>query len=263
MRAKEARRTRACGRQAESIFGFVQSGIRRFEAIHAFSPTVGHVPMDAATHRDHGHFLQIRKHNRRCAMIEFQDKQVVEYEQLDRNLDPLTGAPGSHPVGTSIGAVGGMTAGILVGSVGGPIGTAVGGVVGTVVGGLAGSGIGEAINPTAEEMLFGELIARQTSTQHELGGYELYWQRAFITEPYYDPDLNYDDYAPAYRAGIVDRLGQNRSWDEAESDLQTLWNRFKGASRLSWDEARQAMQAAWYHTNNALAQQNQNLYGLH
>jgi hypothetical protein len=199
-------------------------------------------------------------------MMEFQEKQVVEYEQFDRNLDPLTGAPGSHPVGTGLGAVGGMTAGILVGSVAGPIGTAVGGVVGTVVGGLAGKGIGEAVNPTAQEVLFGELIARQAQqaeSPHDPSVYELYWQRAFITEPYYDSNLCYDDYAPAYRAGIVDRLNHNRSWDDAEGILQTLWNRHKGTSRLSWYEARQAMEAAWLHTDNALKQPNTDSYGLH
>jgi hypothetical protein len=194
-------------------------------------------------------------------MMEFQERQVVENESFDRNLDPLTGAPGSHPVGTSLGAVGGMTAGILVGSVAGPIGTAVGGVVGTVVGGLAGKGIGEAVNPTAEEVLFGELIAQQATSPDDPNTYELYWQRAFITEPYYDSDLCYDDYAPAYRAGTVDRLNHNRSWDDAESILETLWNRHKGTSRLSWSEARQAMQAAWLHTDNALTPSDP--YGLH
>lgn len=194
-------------------------------------------------------------------MMEFQEKQVVENEPSDRNLDPLTGAPGSHPVGTSLGAVGGMTAGILVGSVAGPIGTAVGGVVGTVVGGLAGSGIGEAVNPTAEEVLFGEMIAQQTPTQLDANADELYWQRAFITEPYYDSSLSYDDYAPAYRAGIVDRLNHNRSWDDAESDLRTLWNRYKGASRLNWENAKQAMQAAWYRTDYALT--HPDLFTLH
>jgi len=199
-------------------------------------------------------------------MMELQEKNVVENEQLDRNLDPITGAPGSHPVGTGLGAVGGMTAGMMVGSVAGPIGSAVGGVVGTVVGGFAGKGIGEVVNPTADEVLFDAIPQQteqtlQTPTPLESDEYERYWQRAFITEPYYDSNYSYDDYAPAYRAGIVDRLNNNRSWDVAESDMQTLWNRYKGASRLSWNEARQAMQAAWLRTDNALTQPDS--YGLH
>src|SRR5206468_7106097 len=55
------------------------------------------------------------------------------------NRDPLTGAPGAHPIGTAAGAVaGGVATGAAVGSVAGPVGTAVGAAVGAVVGGLAG-----------------------------------------------------------------------------------------------------------------------------
>ena len=42
------------------------------------------------------------------------------------NLDPITGAPGAHPVGTGIGAAaGGVAAGAAVGSVAGPVGTVI------------------------------------------------------------------------------------------------------------------------------------------
>ena len=68
------------------------------------------------------------------------------------NRDPLTGAPGAHPVGTGAGAVaGGMAAGAAVGTVAGPVGTAVGAAVGAIVGGLAGKGIAEQIDPTVED----------------------------------------------------------------------------------------------------------------
>src|SRR5881394_2140943 len=57
----------------------------------------------------------------------------------DANRDPLTGAPGAHPVGTATGAVaGGIAAGAAAGTVAGPVGTAIGAAVGAVVGGLAG-----------------------------------------------------------------------------------------------------------------------------
>ena len=60
-------------------------------------------------------------------------------ETRDENRDPITGAPGSHPVGTGLGAAaGGMAAGAAAGTVAGPVGTAVGAAVGAVVGGLAG-----------------------------------------------------------------------------------------------------------------------------
>ena len=56
------------------------------------------------------------------------------------NRDPLSDAPGAHPVGTGIGAAGGAVTGAAFGAMGGPIGAAVGGVAGAVVGGLAGKG---------------------------------------------------------------------------------------------------------------------------
>jgi phage tail tape-measure protein len=64
------------------------------------------------------------------------------------NPDPLTGAPGAHPVGTGIGAVGGAAAGASIGAAAGPVGAAVGTVVGAVAGALAGRGAAEAVNPT-------------------------------------------------------------------------------------------------------------------
>jgi hypothetical protein len=67
---------------------------------------------------------------------------------LDTNADPLSGAAGSHPVGTGIGAAGGAAAGASIGAVAGPIGAAVGTLVGAVAGGLAGKGAAEAIKPT-------------------------------------------------------------------------------------------------------------------
>src|SRR5881394_2799348 len=75
----------------------------------------------------------------------------------DANRDPLTGAPGSHPVGTAAGAVaGGVAAGAAAGTVAGPVGTVVGAAVGAVVGGLAGKGIAEKIDPTREDAYWRE-----------------------------------------------------------------------------------------------------------
>ena len=73
-----------------------------------------------------------------------QIKNAPDEVKKELNADPITGEPGSHPVGTGLGAAGGAAAGAAVGSVGGPLGTLVGGAVGAVVGGLAGSAVGEA-----------------------------------------------------------------------------------------------------------------------
>ena len=80
---------------------------------------------------------------------------------------------------------------------------------------------------------------------------ELYWQRAFITEPYYNSELNYDDYAPAYRAGYTHRQGnRHATWEESEAILQSEWERSKGASRLGWEEAIHPARAAWQRVEN-------------
>jgi phage tail tape-measure protein len=64
------------------------------------------------------------------------------------NPDPLTGAPGAHPVGTGLGAMSGAAAGASIGAVAGPVGAALGTVVGALAGGWAGKGAAEAVHPT-------------------------------------------------------------------------------------------------------------------
>lgn len=71
-----------------------------------------------------------------------------DHERDDENPDPISGAPGAHPVGVGVGAISGAAAGATVGAVGGPVGAAVGTVVGAVAGALAGKGAAEAVNPT-------------------------------------------------------------------------------------------------------------------
>jgi hypothetical protein len=70
----------------------------------------------------------------------------------DLHTDPISGAPGAHPVGTGVGAMaGGAAAGAAIGAIAGPVGAVVGVAVGAVVGGLAGKGVAEMADPTAEE----------------------------------------------------------------------------------------------------------------
>src|SRR3954462_11343173 len=81
----------------------------------------------------------------------FKRKPGTDDVDHDRNPDPITGAPGSHPVGTGIGAAGAGAAGAAIGSIAGPGGPATGAVVGAVAGGLAGKGVAEAVDPTTED----------------------------------------------------------------------------------------------------------------
>ena len=143
------------------------------------------------------------------------------------NRDPITGAPGSHPVGTGLGAIaGGMAAGAAAGTVAGPVGTAIGAAAGAIVGGLAGKAAGEALDPTVEAA---------------------YWEKNYASEPYYESAYTYDDYSPAYRTGYLGRSQfKGRTYDQVERDLEAEYNRAKGTSKLEWDKAKAATKAAWH-----------------
>jgi phage tail tape-measure protein len=71
---------------------------------------------------------------------------------LGTNRDPITGAPGAHPVGVGLGAAaGGIAAGAAAGTLAaGPVGTVVGAAVGAVAGGLGGKAVAEHFDPTTE-----------------------------------------------------------------------------------------------------------------
>lgn len=158
------------------------------------------------------------------------DKNV----STDLNQDPITGAPGAHPVGTGVGAaVGGAAAGAAVGTVAGPIGTAVGAAVGAVVGGLAGKGVAEAIDPTAEAA---------------------YWEANYASRPYVVPGTAYPDYEPAYRYGWESRARYaDRRWEDVSPELAAGWPNRAGASSLAWDRAEPAVRDAWYRLDGTRA----------
>ena len=151
----------------------------------------------------------------------------------DSNPDPITGAPGSHPVGTGLGAAaGGAVAGAAAGAIGGPVGAIAGAAVGAVVGGLAGKGVAEGLNPTAEDA---------------------YWKDNYNKEPYYVEGRTYDDYAPAYRTGYEARTRYaGRSYSDIESDLERDYYANRGNGRLEWHDARDATRAAWHRDERTL-----------
>ena len=146
--------------------------------------------------------------------------------EANANRDPISGAPGAHPVGTGLGAaLGGAAAGAAAGTVVGPVGTVIGAAVGAIVGGYAGKGVAEAIDPTVEDA---------------------YWRENFKTRPYADTGASFEQYEPAYRYG-VDSVGRysGRSFEAAEPDLAGDWERVRGTSNLDWDRAKHATRDAW------------------
>lgn len=189
------------------------------------------------------------------------DQQIPNEGALPPSLnrDPITGTPGSHPIGTGIGTVGGMSAGLALGTVvAGPLGSAVGGLLGSVAGAFAGNNLGEAVNPTRDPLAAASVVPGASQLPIDPVAEDLYWQRAFITEPYYDPSLSYDDYGPAYRIGIAHRLGEGPrlSWEESEAGMESLWQHRKGISQLSWDQARAPIEAAWQRVDHLLSCEN-------
>ena len=160
------------------------------------------------------------------------DNNVESTREGSANLDPISGAPGAHPVGTGLGAaLGGAAAGAATGTVAGPVGTVIGAAVGAIIGGLAGKGVAEAIDPTVEDA---------------------YWRANYSSRPYVEGSATYDDYGPAYGYG-VQSFGKNkgRSFDEVEPDLSRNWNTARGTSSLDWDKAKGATRDAWNKVSDA------------
>lgn len=156
-------------------------------------------------------------------------------DNRDANLDPISGEPGAHPVGTGVGAAGAGAIGTAVGAaVGGPVGAAVGAVVGSVVGGLAGKSAAEKINPTVEDE---------------------YWRNNHTSQPYFEKEYTYNDYQPAYRAGYegYDRYGSTgRTYEDAEPDLRSDYEKNRGGAGLAWEKAKHATKDAWHRVENKL-----------
>lgn len=142
----------------------------------------------------------------------------------DSNPDPITGAPGSHPVGTGLGAAGGAAAGAAVGSVGGPVGAVVGGVTGAVVGGLIGKGVSEAVDPSED----------------------VYWRDEYVNRPYFRAEHTYEDYEPAYRLGYrAYDVHRGTYDDQLAEDMERMYEQRRGRSSLDWDEASHAVRDAY------------------
>jgi len=138
-----------------------------------------------------------------------------------RNPDPITDAPGSHPVETGIGAaVGGVATGAAIGSVAGPVGTAIGAAIGAVAGGLAGKGVGELIDPTTEDN----------------------WLRESFSSRPYAKGTDYETYRPAYSyAGECETKCAGKPYHEVESDLERGWKKTEHAASMTWDKAKDAV----------------------
>ena len=148
-------------------------------------------------------------------------------DQPDTNPDPLTGEPGSHPIGTGVGATGGGLTGAAIGAaVGGPVGAAIGAVVGGVAGAYGGRGVAEAINPTEEDKYWRENHDKQEWAQGDAA--------------------SFDHYHPAYKTGYEGVMKYaGKDYHQIETDLARDYEKNDANPAIPWDRARPAVRAAW------------------
>jgi hypothetical protein len=146
-----------------------------------------------------------------------------------RNADPITNAPGSHPIETGVGAAAlGAVSGMAVGAVGGPVAAAIGAAVGAVAGGYAGKGVGEMIDPTTDDT----------------------WLRDnFESRPYVQKGDNFEKYQPAYRYGgeAESRYGTDE-FDNIEDELESDWDSRTEAAEMPWHHVREAVKDSYDRT---------------
>ena len=146
-----------------------------------------------------------------------------------RNPDPLTDAPGSHPIETGIGAaIGGAASGLAVGTLtGGPVGAVVGAIIGgAAAGGLAGKGVGELIDPTTEDNWIRNLYQhdKKVPTEEELAA-----QRR------------------AFRYGLAAQTRfPNRMFRDVEEQLRTGWE--DSGETVAWGKVYQSVRAGFDRT---------------
>ena len=169
----------------------------------------------------------IHEHDDHASIDRSAVKHMSKETKEELNADIITGEPGSHPIGTGIGGIGGAAAGAAIGTMAGPLGTLIGGAIGAVVGGGLGHAAAEAIDPTHEEA---------------------YWRAEHANTDYYRESHDFDrDMHPAYAVGYANRARYpvDARFDDHEADLERSWHEVKGESRLEWNEARQASRDAW------------------
>jgi phage tail tape-measure protein len=166
------------------------------------------------------------------------EKKVDLPPRGNRNADPFTDEPGSHPIETGIGAaVAGAASGMVAGAVAGPVAAAVGVAAGAVVGGYAGKSVGEMIDPTTEDN----------------------WLREhFKSRPYVEDGDSFDDFHPAYRYGALaeSRFG-DAGIDLTDQELQSAWEASK-ENNMPWTKAQGAVKDAYDRTVQIRKERNRN-----
>ena len=147
-----------------------------------------------------------------------------------KHPDPITGEPGSHPVGTGIGTASGAATGAAIGALGGPIGMAIGAIAGGVTGAAVGHGVGEAVDPTEEDA---------------------YWRNNYRDRDYVQDNEPYETYGDAYTYGTHAGMRRDEPFEQNEGELATAYRKHveqvgEGThTRTEWSKARGAVKDAY------------------
>lgn len=144
---------------------------------------------------------------------------------LEKRHIPRTGASALLG-GTVVGAVGYL--------VGGPPGLVLGVVVGVAAGALLGNRMAVAADPD-------DSAARFKEYYRSMG--------------YYEPGMQWKDYAPAYRYGLETwRTRGGSDFASAEPAMGAHWLKVRGESRLAWGQARGPVEHVWRDMEETLRQ---------
>lgn len=85
-----------------------------------------------------------------------------------------------------------------------------------------------------------EAVANTVDPKVELA----YWETNYCLQNYYEPNLPYSEYQPAYLIAI-DEFRPNLSFEDSEAKLRQRWETDNPKPKLPWESARQVMQDAW------------------
>lgn len=109
--------------------------------------------------------------------------------------------------------------------------------------GKAAGAVGGAMGEAADAV---RSAGRGIRDRFDAAAEERYWREQYRSEPYYDAEMTYEDYAPAYQLGYEawDRH-RGRGFDEVADELRAEYESGRSGGRLSWERARAATRAAW------------------
>jgi hypothetical protein len=91
----------------------------------------------------------------------------------------------------------------------------------------------------------------KTTNEDRCASEEKYWRERHAQQPYASGEHAFEEYAPAYRAGVT-AFGKypGRTFEDVEQDVAQDYEKSRRGVGLPWDHARHAVRAAWAKLSN-------------